>query len=283
MATQFRWMFVAAAAALAAVPAFAQALDARQVTTPQATVELIADVQRESSPFEVWVGLRFRLQEKWHIYWRNPGDSGGPPTVTWQLPDGVTAGAVVWPMPSRLPLGPLMNYGYEGDVVLPVRLTLNSQSRSMPSLPIRAAVTWLVCRESCLSGRASLVLTLPLVADEQSAADWSSRIDTARASEPKPAPATWRATARSGTEHFLLTVDTGQPRSSAFFFPLLESQIDDSSPQVMTTAGNAVQLRLRKSDQLVKDPASLKGVLDLGPGAHFEINAPVVVDSKRGK
>lgn len=159
MTMGLRSILGASALALMSTAAIAAPENARQATTPQLTVELIAAVPSVPAASDVWVGLRFRLQSKWHIYWRNPGDSGGPPTVTWQLPKGVSSGDIVWPMPSRLPLGPLMNYGYEGDVVLPVRLAFDADARGVPSLPIRADVTWLVCRDVCLSGKASLAST----------------------------------------------------------------------------------------------------------------------------
>ena len=81
----------------------------------------------------------------------------------------------------------------------------------------------------------------------------------------------------------MLTVDIDRPAESAYFFPLVESQIDDSTKQDVKTVGKSIQLRLRKSNQLIKDPASLKGVLALASGTHFEINAPIDNHSPRGK
>ena len=103
MTHRFHMMLVAAAAALVTGPAVAETPPVRQVTTAQATVELITGLSRLSTASELWIGLRFQLQDKWHIYWRNPGDSGGPPTVTWHLPHGVAASDIVWPMPSVCP------------------------------------------------------------------------------------------------------------------------------------------------------------------------------------
>src|SRR5437016_3563708 len=97
----------------------------RAVTTAQASVELIAGAPTvPATGGEFWLGIRFQLRDKWHIYWRNPGDSGEPPSVRWHLPDGVRADDIEWPMPKRIPVGPLVSYGYEGDVVLPVRLRI---------------------------------------------------------------------------------------------------------------------------------------------------------------
>ncbi|WP_354675267.1 protein-disulfide reductase DsbD domain-containing protein [Cupriavidus alkaliphilus] len=68
----------------------------------------------------MWLGLSIQHQPHWHTYWKNPGDSGLATTLSWQLPDGVRAGDIEWPTPQQLPVGPLMNYGYEGQVLLPV-------------------------------------------------------------------------------------------------------------------------------------------------------------------
>lgn len=220
-------------------------------------------------------GLRFRLNDGWHIYWTNPGDSGGPPTVTWTLPHGVTAGPFIWPAPSRLPLGPLMNYGYEGDAVLPVRLTVDSAVRQRP-LSIRADVRWLVCREVCVSGKGTVALTLPLpAADRTAATEWSERIAAARAAVPKSAPSTWQFSAVSEKEHFVLTITRPERAESAYFFPLVESQVDDSATQAVTANDRTIRLRLRKSEQLTKDPSALRGVLTLASGLSVEIVAPI--------
>src|SRR5947207_927440 len=69
------------------------------------------------------VALRQQIQPGWHTYWRNSGDSGEPTKLAWTLPPGWKAGGFTWPTPQRLPVGPLMNYGYTGEVLLPMTLT----------------------------------------------------------------------------------------------------------------------------------------------------------------
>jgi thiol:disulfide interchange protein DsbD len=168
-----------------------------------------------------------------------------------------------------------MNYGYEGDVVLPVRLRLTGAARSA-SLSVRADARWLVCREVCLSGKGSLALTIP----ETIAPDTveSGRlIARSRALVPTRAPASWRATAIAEREHFVLSVTLDRPATKAMFFPLEESQVDDSTPPVVTVSGRTVRLKLRKSNQLVKDPPVLRGVLAPASGGGFEITAPITV------
>ena len=91
------------------------------VKTEQVRAELVAhapDGVVAGKPLRL--GLLIRHAPDWHTYWRNAGDSGLPTTLSWELPAGASAGAIEWPTPKRLPIGPLVNYGYEGTVLLPV-------------------------------------------------------------------------------------------------------------------------------------------------------------------
>ena len=69
------------------------------------------------------IGLVLTIEEHWHVYWINAGDSGEPPNIKWTLPKGFTAGPMQFPPPQRLPLGPLMDFGYEDQVAFPITLT----------------------------------------------------------------------------------------------------------------------------------------------------------------
>jgi thiol:disulfide interchange protein DsbD len=196
--------------------------------------------------------------------------------VKWQLPDGVTADDIQWPMPKRIPIGPLVNYGYEGDVILPVRLHVSPSAVRRSTLPIRADLRWLVCRDICVSGKATLGLSLPLDAESRrESASWRTRIAASRAAVPLAAPGTWQASAVSTKNDFLLTVRMDRAAKTAAFFPLDESRIDDSAPQVVTSDGTVLHIRLRKSDHLVGDPSVLRGVLAIVSGPTAVITAPI--------
>lgn len=101
-----------------------RAAGARAAATPipHGTLELIAENQWISAGRTVNLGLRFWLEKGWHIYWINPGDSGEPPRVTWQLPPGLTLGAMEWPAPRRLGTSTIVDFGYEDTVTLIVPL-----------------------------------------------------------------------------------------------------------------------------------------------------------------
>ncbi len=120
------------------------------VQTEQVRASLLAHAPEGASPGKpVWLGLQLEHIPHWHTYWRNAGDSGLPTTLSWTLPEGVTAGDIDWPTPQRLPLPPLLNFGYEGTVLLPVPVTIGSPVAG-GSLPIKLRADWLVCQVECI-------------------------------------------------------------------------------------------------------------------------------------
>jgi thiol:disulfide interchange protein DsbD len=265
---------LAALGASAGAQAPAGQVVSRQGSAPYARVDLIASDAVATPGSTLWIGLRFQLDEGWHIYWRNPGDSGNPPVLRWQLPEGVRAGEIVWPAPERIPAGTLVNYGYDNGVVLPVPLTIAKGATGPLAVGLQAK--WLVCRDLCVPGQARLELTLPLGdAEKAELAGWKRAIDQARAREPKPAPAAWTTRVVSQKDEFVLAVETGAREGQGVFFPLEVSQINDSAPQRVRALDRGLELTLRKSDQLRADPAELRGVLALPGRPAYVIAAKV--------
>ena len=131
------------------------------VKTPQVRAELVAHApQGLGQGLELQLGLLIEHQPSWHTYWKNPGDSGLPTRLSWQLPAGVTASEVQWPTPQQLPLGPLMNFGYAGRLLLPVSLSL-PKGFAAQQLDIKLQAEWLVCREVCIPESGEFSLSLP--------------------------------------------------------------------------------------------------------------------------
>jgi len=144
-----------------AVAAGAAAAASHQVTTPQVRAELVAHApEGVSADKPLWLGLVIEHQPHWHTYWKNPGDSGLPTTFDWQLPAGLQAGEVRWPTPKRLPIGPLMNFGYEGRLLLPVPVTVPA-SFAADRIAVRLKADWLVCKEVCIPESGEFTLELP--------------------------------------------------------------------------------------------------------------------------
>jgi DsbC/DsbD-like thiol-disulfide interchange protein len=246
---------------------------AQSPATPHLQVELISE-QAASAPGQpLWVGLWFRLEPGWHIYWQNPGDSGEPPKVQWELPTGFTAGPIRWPQPIRLGSGSIIDYGYEGQVLLMAPIVGPSSGKATSVPHLAATVKYIVCREVCIPGKVYLMLSSPPAADW---APWRTIFQQTRAEIPKPTPANWRVTAASGKQHFILSVRATPQGSRASFFPLEPNQVDNSSPQDFASSPSGFRLTLKKSDQLMEPITNLRGVLVLGPGRAFEISAPMV-------
>lgn len=131
------------------------------VEQPHIKVSLLSEVDQVSVGQSFTVGLHLNPDEYWHVYWQNPGDSGMPPRIKWDLPAEVVAAEVQWPYPEPIPMQHLMNYGYHGDVVLPVEVSL-SEEFSGNIVNLAAKVSWLVCKESCIPGKANLSLSVPV-------------------------------------------------------------------------------------------------------------------------
>ncbi|HYN15094.1 MAG TPA: protein-disulfide reductase DsbD domain-containing protein [Terriglobales bacterium] len=249
----------------------------RAVPIPHGTVELVSEQESIQPGHAILLGLHFRLENGWHIYWINPGDSGEPLRLDWHLPAGLRAGAIEWPVPSRLPIPPLLDYGYEGEVLLPVPIENTTGLAAGGEAALAADMKAIVCREVCIPAKAHLSLSLPVRAERpRGSAETAAIFRAARKALPKPAPANWRPSAKDRGDSFELIVSTGRSASEAWFAPLEPLQIENAAPQKSAPATTGVRLILKKSDQLVKPISWLRGVLVLpqSQGAYL-IDAPV--------
>ena len=136
------------------------------VTSEQSRAELLAHAPEGVSPGQpVWVGLQIEHQPHWHTYWKNAGDSGLPTQLEWTLPPGVQAGEIAWPVPKKIILGPLVNYGYEGTLLLPVPLTITPDFKPPllgNDLTVKLHASWLICRTECIPEEGDFTLHIPL-------------------------------------------------------------------------------------------------------------------------
>jgi DsbC/DsbD-like thiol-disulfide interchange protein len=258
--------------AACAMLAFVGHSNAQSTAETHLEVELISEQATSSPGRPLWVGLLFRLDQGWHIYWQNPGDSGQPPKVQWSLPAGFVAGSIRWPPPIRLGGGSVVDYGYEGQVLLMAPIQGPSGHNATPPPNLSADVKYIVCRDVCIPGKAHLTMSGPASGDW---APWRALFEQTREQLPKPAPASWKVTAVSAKQDFILAVQARPQPAGASFFPLEPSQIDNSSPQDFAPTRDGFQLTLKKSDQLTKPITTLKGLIVLGSGRAFEVSAPV--------
>lgn len=136
------------------------------VQMPEVRAELVAFAPQGIGPGRLLeLGLLLQHQAGWHTYWVNPGDSGLPTELQWRLPKGLLAGSVQWPTPAKITIGRLANFGYEGRVLLPVKVQITPDFHPAPSaraLEVQLSASWLVCQKECIPQQGEFVLEVPL-------------------------------------------------------------------------------------------------------------------------
>jgi len=241
-----------------------------------ARVDLLAKQDAVVPGKDLRLGIHFALDPGWHIYWTNPGDSGQPPVLKWQLPSGFSAGEIDWPRPERMQsTAQLADYGYHGEVLLPVTVHVPASLKAGSSVPLAAEAKWLVCREVCIPEHAQLHLELPVAQSAQDSAQPAALFAGAEKLLPQPMPRGWRAVASSGKDDFVLSVEAGKPLAKAEFFPLDPNQIDNAAPQKLLHSAHGLKIVLKKSDLLTRPLKVLRGVLVVPGGAAYSIEAYV--------
>jgi thiol:disulfide interchange protein len=242
---------------------------------PHVHVQLVVPASGLNRGAAADAGLYFKIDPGWHVYWKNAGDAGEPPHMKWTLPDGIAAGPLQFPAPKRLPLGPLMDFGYEDEVLFPFTLNVTQSAKAGPAL-LHAKVDWLVCQASCIPGKVELEVSrdvnggpgkpAPVSADAEIFNRLSGRL-------PKPLPAGMKASFEPTKEGFRLSVETGKKETEATFFPADQEIVDNPAPQKIVSSAKGLILDLKKDANLSANPAQLKGVLELSGGRTYEIAA----------
>ena len=232
---------VLTAAMLLALPA-AHARESAAVTSPRMTATLVSDTDAAAPGTPLHVGLRLRIAPGWHTYWQNPGDAGAPPELTLTLPEGVSAGPIAWPTPRRMAEGPLMTYGYTGEVLLPLTVTPGAIMPGTGPLRIEAAANWLVCERICVPEEGRFTLDLPPGAPAPSAE--APLFAAAAVSIPRPSPFEARI-APDGTLSLAGAGLSSATVRDAWFFPAAADAIEPAAPQALTVHEGRVALALK--------------------------------------
>ncbi|RAK64941.1 protein-disulfide reductase DsbD family protein [Phenylobacterium kunshanense] len=268
-----RFLLGALCAVLFTSGAFAQ-----PVNTGHLTAELVSSTRGIAPGQTIRVALRQQIQKDWHTYWRNPGDSGEATKLTWALPAGWSASEFTWPTPHRLPVGPLVNYGYSDEVLLPLTLTAPADARPGETITLTAKAQFLVCADICIPEDADLTLALPVTASP-AAPDptWSGKISKALADAPKPAGLAGAFEKQGDVVKLALTGAAlkGADMAGAYFFPFSGSAIDHAKPQAIERGPEGLTLTLTPGYGFQSGEVSqLGGVLALEGKAYEVVATP---------
>ncbi|WP_265300143.1 protein-disulfide reductase DsbD family protein [Verminephrobacter eiseniae] len=235
------------------------------VATPHLRAELLAHApQGVTAGQPLWLGLAIDHQPGWHTYWKNPGDSGLPIELDWTLPAGLEAGEIAWPLPRKIAIGTLLNYGYEGAMLLPVPVTVASTFAPGPlaqDIRIDLHASWLVCRETCLPEEGRFTLQLPI---RSSTALNGAAFEAAWQARPRPLADGAQGQAQPDGQHLQISVP-GLPaalRGKALdLFPETPQIIASASPWTQAWNGNLWTARIPVSPERSSSPATLPVVL----------------------
>ena len=261
-------------AALVALAVLAAPAVAGPVRTGHLTAELVAATQGAPAGGEVQLALRQVIDKGWHTYWRNSGDSGAPTELAWTLPAGWAAGEITWAPPSRKPIGPLMNYGYSGEVLLPVTVRVPASARPGQTATLRVKAAFLVCSDICVPEDADLSLDVKVVSgDPAPDAEWGPRIRAALDAAPRPGQV--KAVLASGPAGLRIAATgasiSGGAARDVYFFPYAPGVIDHAAPQALDRGPGGLTLSLKPAPGAAA-PATLAGVLSVD-GRVYEIEA----------
>ena len=227
--------------------------------------ELVSEYQQLTPGQTALLALHFVPDEHWHTYWQNPGDSGLATSLSWQLPDGVTVGDIIWPTPSAIALPPLMNYGFEGQTILLSELSLPA-GYSADTVQIGLTADWLVCEEVCIPASASFSLSLPVGADAVLAQQYQPLFAEAKTRLPKLLNASGRFDT-SGSA-FSALIDLPQGLNVSQFFVAASELVDHAAEQQMVLNNNQLMLQQPLNTYFSAAPDALEVVLVTDSGAY---------------
>lgn len=246
-------------------PTAVHALESVPVVSPQARVSLIADRDAVAPGEILRVALRIALAPGWHTYWSNPGDSGLPAELALTLPPGATATPLAFPTPERMLFGPLVNFGFTNEVLLPFIVSVPATLRTGDTFTLAAEGRWLVCEKVCIPEDGAFLLEVPVGTAVPSAQ--VARLDAAEAALPRQAPFTATAgfDGAAGQLHVTDLAITPATVRDAFFFPAAMGVLDAAAAQALSVRDGGLSLTLARGQADAAWP--MAGVLAITDGA----------------
>jgi DsbC/DsbD-like thiol-disulfide interchange protein/cytochrome c biogenesis protein CcdA len=213
---------------------------------------------------EVELAIHMRPAPGWHGYWLNPGDAGLPMDVKWQLPRGFVAGALRYPVPTRLTVADLMNYVFERDYAVLARLRVPANARG--TVPIRAEAHWLACTDKiCVPDRGELSLDLPVGTGSPNRAQF----DAWRTALAQPLAAVGHFAVDGDRLRVAIPLPASVEVREPYLFPETDNVVNYEAPQAFRRAGDWVVAELK----INKPPARFSGVLASEGGRGLEFTA----------
>lgn len=243
--------------------------------------ELIAEQSTVAPGQPFWLALRLEIVDEWHVYWKNPGDAGFPPTVEWELPPGFTVGPLLWPTPERFKTDGFTGYGYHHEVTLLTQITPPENLEMGQKVELKGHVEWVACKNNCLPGFETLELELPVTQKPTLAALEALHVlKVAKQNLPR---VTWNISARHGQSDHIEVDIMAHPDNrllSASFLPDEAGLINDGAEQTLAmreeAPGHYVLTLKRSEESTAGELSALRGLLVLQESLMHDENMQVL-------
>lgn len=227
--------------------------------------ELVSRFHDAVPGIEFEIGLLLRHDSKWHTYWKSTGDTGLPTRIQWSLPQGWHASEILWPTPDVFKIGDLVNYGYGDEVLLPVRISVPASAKVGSVQDIKAEVSWLMCADQCVPGKASRTLAVQVADKDGGATKASTLFEASHTAMPSP------LSDASGvfdpkTHAVRVTFKSTEPFHHFYVFAEGDDSVVYGAPQSVSRSADKISVTLQGTDEL-KAGSQFSGVFaaDGGP------------------
>ena len=240
------------------------------VEVSDSTIELLTESNLIEPGDELLVGFKFSLSPGWHTYWVNPGDAGEGASIKWNLPRDVKASKILWPGPERIPVEPLMTFGYENEAVLLTKI-YTSKNTDIP-LTLNALVSWYTCKEICIPQEAEV--SIPIKLGFKSPSSSNKLLKQTLENVPTPFKGTYRVQSLDDSYIIQGQFEDNKQYDSIYFFPRFYGLTDYVESQLYEKNKDSFSLQVQPSGLKIEHE-SFEGVLATekdGRLSYFEIN-----------
>lgn len=236
-------------------------------------IELISGIEAAKTGDEFYVAARFKIAKHWHIYWLNPGDAGLPTAIEWNLPEGIEVREIYWPSPKRYKFGEFYNFGFDNEVIVPVRLV--AKNINAGSVRITANASWLVCREKCIPGSGTSTIEINFDKNTKINKKNKQLIDNALLGMPVKSDE-WKFNTNLIDQFIELEIMTPswfkKEIKSIDIFPFAEGTYSTEIPNLTKIAGDSYKLLIKLDQYRTADPKKLEAIINAGINWHKNKN-----------
>ena len=250
-----------------------QALTDNIVDASDSRIEILTESISITPGDELLIGFKFTLNPGWHTYWENPGDAGEGASIKWNLPNDVSASEILWPGPQRIPVEPLMTFGYEDEVVLLTKI-YTSEATIVP-LNLNALVSWYTCKEICIPQEAEV--SIPIKLGNKTPSVSKAILDQTLEEVPIQFEGTYRVQRLEDSYILQGQLENQDQYDSIYFFPKDYGLTDYTKDQFYEINKDSFSLQIKAAEIEIEN-RTFEGVIAINKGeavSFIEINYPL--------